>query len=433
MNKLYFYISLLFVTQVSFGQQVLSSQQAVAVALKNNFDIVLAKNVNEALDVNTTWGNAGFLPDLTANFTNTNNVQNQEQTQSNGEVRKLNNAKNNNASYGVTLGWTIFDGLGMFTRYEQLNTLKEQGETQLQTTVLTTVSDVLEVYYNIVQQEHILTALDSTLLISNERLRLAENRYKIGKASKLEVLNVQVDLNADRSLYLKQKETIQNLKTQLNQLMNVDLTTPFEVIKETTLDESLELGALLDASEKQNPNLQLLKVNKRLADLELKNTKATRYPTVRLTSGYNFSRSESSLGFVTSSNANGFNYGVTASLNLFDGFEQRRKERVAKLQIENSTLQFEKQKVFLQSQLIASYQTYKTNLDLAAIEDLNEKIAKENMDITLAKHKIGTINTVEFRTAQENYINAVARNNSAKFQSKLAEIQLKELSGTLSM
>lgn len=420
-------------TQVSFGQQVLSSQQAVAVALKNNFDIVLAKNVNEALDVNTTWGNAGFLPDLTANFTNTNNVQNQEQTQSNGEVRKLNNAKNNNTSYGVTLGWTIFDGLGMFTRYEQLNTLKEQGETQLQTTVLTTVSDVLEVYYNIVQQEHILTALDSTLLISNERLRLAENRYKIGKASKLEVLNVQVDLNADRSLYLKQKETIQNLKTQLNQLMNVDLTTPFEVIKETTLDESLELGALLDASEKQNPNLQLLKVNKRLADLELKNTKATRYPTVRLTSGYNFSRSESSLGFVTSSNANGFNYGVTASLNLFDGFEQRRKERVAKLQIENSTLQFEKQKVFLQSQLIASYQTYKTNLDLAAIEDLNEKIAKENMDITLAKHKIGTINTVEFRTAQENYINAVARNNSAKFQSKLAEIQLKELSGTLSM
>lgn len=420
-------------TQVSFGQQVLSSQQAVAVALKNNYDIVLAKNVNEALDVNTTWGNAGFLPDLTANFTNTNNVQNQEQTQSNGEVRKLNNAKNNNTSYGVTLGWTIFDGLGMFTRYEQLNTLKEQGETQLQTTVLTTVSDVLEVYYNIVQQEHILTALDSTLLISNERLRLAENRYKIGKASKLEVLNVQVDLNADRSLYLKQKETIQNLKTQLNQLMNVDLTTPFEVIKETTLDESLELGALLDASEKQNPNLQLLKVNKRLADLELKNTKATRYPTVRLTSGYNFSRSESSLGFVTSSNANGFNYGVTASLNLFDGFEQRRKERVAKLQIENSTLQFEKQKVFLQSQLIASYQTYKTNLDLAAIEDLNEKIAKENMDITLAKHKIGTINTVEFRTAQENYINAVARNNSAKFQSKLAEIQLKELSGTLSM
>lgn len=420
-------------TQVSFGQQVLSSQQAVAVALKNNFDIVLAKNVNEALDVNTTWGNAGFLPDLTANFTNTNNVQNQEQTQSNGEVRKLNNAKNNNTSYGVTLGWTIFDGLGMFTRYEQLNTLKEQGETQLQTTVLTTVSDVLEVYYNIVQQEHILTALDSTLLISNERLRLAENRYKIGKASKLEVLNVQVDLNADRSLYLKQKETIQNLKTQLNQLMNVDLTTPFEVIKETTLDESLELGALLDASEKQNPNLQLLKVNKRLADLELKNTKATRYPMVRLTSGYNFSRSESSLGFVTSSNANGFNYGVTASLNLFDGFEQRRKERVAKLQIENSTLQFEKQKVFLQSQLIASYQTYKTNLDLAAIEDLNEKIAKENMDITLAKHKIGTINTVEFRTAQENYINAVARNNSAKFQSKLAEIQLKELSGTLSM
>jgi outer membrane protein TolC len=66
------------------------------------------------------------------------------------------------------------------------------------------------------------------------------------------------------------------------------------------------------------------------------------------------------------------------------------------------------------------------------LEEKNEAIARQNMDITMAKFKIGTITPIEFRTAQLNYINAKARNTNMQYQAKLSEINLKELAGNLS-
>ncbi len=101
--------------------------------------------------------------------------------------------------------------------------------------------------------------------------------------------------------------------------------------------------------------------------------------------------------------------------------------------LENANISLEQQKSQLESQLLASYTTYLTNIQLSELEDKNEKIAKQNLDITLEKFKIGTITTVEFRTAQLNYVTAQFRNNSAQFQAKLSEIALKELAGTLNL
>jgi outer membrane protein TolC len=117
---------------------------------------------------------------------------------------------------------------------------------------------------------------------------------------------------------------------------------------------------------------------------------------------------------------------------LFDGFNQNRAEKVAKLEIENTQVAIEQQNKTLESQLNSAFQTYLTNLELVQLEEKNEAIAKQNLDITLEKFRIGTITTLEFRTAQLNYINAKVRNTNTQYQAKLSEIALKELAGNLS-
>jgi outer membrane protein TolC len=64
-------------------------------------------------------------------------------------------------------------------------------------------------YYDLVQQQQ-LAALDTTIVISNQRL--TQNRFTIGKASKLEVLNAQVDLNTDQVALLRQKNCMLTVK-----------------------------------------------------------------------------------------------------------------------------------------------------------------------------------------------------------------------------
>lgn len=431
MNNFLFQIVLLLVVPKLMAQEVLTVDQAVQIALKNNYDIKIATNELKVDKENNSVGNAGMLPEINATLTKNNSIQNSKQTQTNGDVRQLDNAKNNRLEYGVNLGWTIFDGMRMFARYDQLKELEKQGDLQLKLMVLTKVSDVMTTYYDLVQQQQLIKAIDTAIVISKQRLKTAENRFTIGKASKLEVLNAQVDLNTDSSTLLKQKELHETTKIRLNEILARDLSTSFEVVEDVVVDDKLQLAELNDLTEKQNLQLQLALIDKRVSELALKQTKANRYPTVRLNTGYTFVETESSLGFTSATSSRGLNYGVTATMPIFNGFSQNRNERIAKLQLENSALAVEQQKQTVNAQMASAYQTYLTNVELAKLEESNEAIAKKNMEITLDKFKIGTVSTIEFRNAQENYINAIARNSGAKFQAKISEIVLQQIAGNI--
>src|SRR5690606_5298586 len=221
--------------------------------------------------------------------------------------------------------------------------------------------------------------------------------------------------------------------TRLNEIIGRDVKTDFRVVEMMLVDESLELTALEEQAKTQNPQVQAQLINKRIAELQLKQIKGDRFPTISAQAGYIFSEAESSLGFTTNNKSRGFNYGFSARVNIFDGFNQNRNEKIAKIQIENSELLVEQQMQTLLSRLSVAYQTYATNLVLMELEVNNEAIAKENLDITMAKYRIGTIPTIEFRTAQLNYINAVVRSSNAVYEAKLSEIILKELAGSLSL
>jgi outer membrane protein len=413
------------------AQEVLSLEDAVKIALENNYEIKIAKNDLKIDQTNVTAGNAGMLPKATASITQNNNLQNLSQTRTDGTLNSLENAKSNSLNYGVGLDWTIFDGFKMFAKKDQLQELQKLGETQLKLTIITKISDVQAAYYDLVQQQQQLAALDTTIVISNQRVNLAKNRFTIGKASKLEVLNAQVDINTDKVTLLRQQELYKNSKTVLNQILARDTQIDFMVVPNFTMESKLDFGELKALAEKQNPQIEALIISKKVAELELKQVKSGRYPTVKVNTGYSFAENESSLGFTTQSKARGLNYGFSASLNLFDGFAQKRNEKIASIQIENSAIQIEQQNLALNSQLATSYQTYITNLQLIDLEETNEAIAKQNLEITLDKFHIGTITTLEFRTAQLNYVNAKVRYSNAQFQAKLSEIALKELAGAI--
>ena len=432
-TKLFFKSLLLFFFCFAIGnaQELLTLENAVKIALENNFEIKIADNNLKIDKTNVAIGNAGMLPSLSAVATDNNSILNTSQTRSDGTTVNLKNAKNNNLNYGVALDWTIFDGLKMFAKYDQLKELQNMSDAQLKMTIINKVSSVNSVYYDLIQEQQKLFDLDSTIIISQKRLEFTKNRYTIGKNSKLDVLNAQVDLNTDLGNLLKEKQTYANAKTLLNQLLARDLNTDFKVTEGINVDRKLKLVDLIALAEKQNPELEMQIINKKVTELELKQIKGERYPTIKLNSGYNFNDTKSSLGFTTQSSAHGLSYGFSASLNLFDGDAQNRNEKIAQMQVDNSKLVIDQQLNQLRSNLTVAFQVYLTNLELIDLEANNTAISKQNLEITAEKFKIGTITSVEFRAAQLNFINSRIRLSSAQFQAKLSEITLRELAGNL--
>lgn len=429
---IFFIVGCLAGTQ-ALAQEKLSLQDAITIALKNNYDIKLINNDAIIAKNNANIGNAGMLPTASGTFSTGGSRQNTVQTQSTGTQRVTDGAKSTNMSYGVGLDWTIFDGFKMFASYDRLKALEQQGQVNAKAQILTTISDVITAYFNIVKQQQLVVASDSAMDISNLRLRIANNKLEIGRGSKLDVLSAKVDYNTDTSTYLQQKNQLATFMVTLNQLMARDVNTQFAVDSDIAIDNSLNYTTLAGQMQELNPYLQSALLSKKIAELNLKQVKGDRYPQVSLNSGYEFSRSTTPTGFNTKFRANGLTYGVTASVNIFNGFLQRQNERNAKVEISSANLTADKVKQDITAQLSAAYQNYSTFLELVKLERRNVDIANQNLDITLEKYRLGSIAPLELREAQRNAIDANSRYIEVQYQAKLAEITLKEISGTLNI
>ncbi|MFM6976792.1 MAG: TolC family protein [Sphingobacteriaceae bacterium] len=414
------------------AQEKLSLKEAIDLALKNNYDILLRSNQIQIAKNNVSLANAGILPAINGNLSNNHTIQNSKQTLANGTQQQQDNAKNMNTNYGISLNWKIFDGFAMFANYSRLQKLQQAGELTFRMTVENTIADIITTYFDLARQNQQIRSLQTALEISQIRLKNSESRFKIGKASKLEVLAAKVDLNTDTTNLLRQLDNYKNTQTLFNELLSRDIQTKFTLADSISIQSDLTFSQLQNNAESKNPELLQASINQQIARLNQKQIRASRLPGVNITTGYNFTNSSSALGFAREASGRGVNYGLTASIPLFNGFLQTRNEKNAALAVDNSLLQYKQTQQRVNAQLSISYQTYKTNLELVRLEKQNQEIAKQNLEISLEKFRLGSLSAVEFREAQLNYLNAYARYSDALFQAKQAEISLKQIAGILS-
>ncbi|MCR8558641.1 TolC family protein [Mucilaginibacter sp. BJC16-A38] len=412
---------------------VLTLKDAVEIALKNNYHILLTKNNNSIAQNNVTIGNAGFLPQVTGNFTTTRSIQNTRQTKSDGTETDLHGAHNATTSYGPNLNWTIFNGFGMFANYDELKQLNQLSDVRSRDTIQNTLASVIDTYYNLINQNEQLKALQGAIVISRTQLRYAKDKLQVGRASGLDVLNAQVNLNTDTANYLNQLQQFKSAKIQMNQLLVRNLQTDFSVGDTIVVDDRLVLGDILTKAESQNPAILSAQINKRISEINLKQVRASRYPQVSVNSGYVITNSQTPAGFTTSQNNKGFNYGLTASINIFNGFNQNRMERNARIGIDNAAINYKQTTLDVQAQVSNLYVSYLSGLDLIKLGQSNVEVAKKNLEISLEKYKLGNITPLEIREAQRNYLDAQSKFFAAQYQSKSAEIMLKEITASINI
>lgn len=254
--KLLLLIYVLAVT-VSFPQQLLTVDDAVGIALKNNFSITIAGRQKEISDNNAAPGNAGFLPTLSASGTYTKSVNNTRQELYTGAVIDRNNAESNNFTGSVNLNWTVFDGLGMFATYDALKQLRQIGEINYRSAVENNIAGILTTYYDIVRKGVVLEVISRSIKISEERVKIAENKREVGAASKFDMLQAQTDLNEDRSLYLNAELAYEQSKAALNKLLGRNPSEDFSVIDTIIVNKALLYDDIRLAAINNNADLQL--------------------------------------------------------------------------------------------------------------------------------------------------------------------------------
>lgn len=413
------------------AQQILSLDDALKMALENNYAIQVAKNDAASTKNNNRLGAAGMLPNIVGTAVQDNQVQDTKQKFLSGSENNKDGAKTSQLNASVELGWTIFDGMKMFATRSRLKELQDIGELRMRSQIESTLSRVIKAYMDVVLAKQQLSLLSETVLRSQKRFEFADEKFKAGKAAKTELLQAQVDLNTDKSIQIRQETNFKNSKAILNQLLAREVNTEFDVNEIVLLKSEIKLEDIQQKAISQNAGLQIAKRNQNVNLLTIKEVQAERMPSIQLKSGYNFSRSQSEAGFLQSSQSLGFHYGAGLSINLFNGYDVNRRLMNNKLAYRSSEWMYKDSLSKVQSSILQTWNNYQASLQLLSFEKQNIQVAEENYAIAEEQYRVGVITSIELRNAQINLINTKTRSITIQYETKLIETDILRISGEI--
>lgn len=408
----------------------LTLEEAINLALKNNFGIQIAQNDVTIARNNVTKGNAGFLPNVNLTVTESPSLGFLNQKLANGtDVNRTNISNNLNA--GIQMSWTLYDGKRMFFTLDRLKELQTIGELGIKVRAEQIVYDVMRAYYNIVRQQELYRGLQEQLDLYEERERLAQTRLDVGKGNQLDVLQAKADLNVQKTSLLRQKQLIDMAKLSLRQVITEGSSFEFDVRDSFGVIRNIDYNLLKNNALSRNLNIELLQRQGGVSSLIMKELEAQRKPRVSFNPSFTLGRQDNTAGlFLLNQNA-GLNAGVTLTYPIFDGNNLKRQVENSRIDIETNKIRQKELTYSLEANLNIAYTNYINAIEILRGEEENMKIAKQSIEIAMERYRLSRSTVLELKQIQQGYEAAVTRAVGAKFDAKNAEIEMMRLSGEL--
>ena len=172
---------------------------------------------------------------------------------------------------------------------------------------------------------------------------------------------------------------------------------------------------------------------------DIKVNKSGYLPTIGLSGSYGWNRNQNApSAFLTGdvfpgTNSNSGTYALGASLtwNLFDGGSTTVSVKNAKITYANQELLRKQVELEVNRDMHNALALYENLLKIYHIQEQNVFTNQNNFERSREQFQLGSITSIEFRQAQINLLNAQTNKNLAKYDAKLAELQLLQLTGQL--
>lgn len=449
-----FLCTVLFCTSL-FSQEVLTKSEAVKLTIENNLGILIAENEVEIAENNKSLLNSGFLPTLTgsagANYQrddSTFEFPGQFSRDADGNVQiddqgnpiprpdtDLYKAEAQRYNARLVADYILFDGFG---RWYDLKRLKEEynlSSLQARETLETTILQLFTVYFEAARISENISVLEQTYKNTQNRLQRANYSFEFGQVNKLEVLNAEVDLVNDSINMMNERQLLENTLRDLNIVLNADLERKFVVDTTITFINELQLEDFTSSAEENNVRMLQAKSNMTINDYSLKSAKSVFLPTLGLTGFYGWNLNQNAPGpFFPGVNVNNTrNFGLGASLtwNLFDGGRGITQVKNARILLESQDALQEQITQEVRRDIANAKGDYENRYKVFLLQQQNVITATDNYNRSSERYKLGQITSVELRQAQINLLNAKTSKNLAKYNAKLAELQVLQLTGQL--
>lgn len=425
MKRTLFYIILL-LPCIAGAQVPLTLTNAIDTALQNNFDIQIAKNTAEINKISNTFGVAGGLPSVNATAGDNNSVYNLKQKTSSGLDITKNDVKSSSLNASLSASIVLFNGFKIIATKRRLSLLQNQSELQLNQQIQNTIAAVMVTYYDILRQQSYLNIIQSSLDVSSKKFDIIKERTNVGMANEADLLQAQMDLNMAEQNLKGQQLIIDQEKTNLLQLMGVKEFFPVIVHDTILIDNNIRKDSIINYLQN---NQQYLSADQQVKITEqiVKELRSQRYPSIRVSTGYNFVYSSSSAGFNLFTQNYGPSVGATLQIPIFNGNIYKTQQEVASYNVRNAILQKESLLSSLIADALKTYQSYESTLQQLVSQQKSYDDAGRLVRIVITRFRLNQATILDVKAAQDSFEAAGYMFVNLQYAAKIAEIELKRL------
>ena len=415
------------------AQSFLSIDEVIQIALKNNYDIMVSRNDGLVDRANNTTGNAGMLPDINLNANGSLSTKNNFQRDAGTSNYTSSVVSSPTLAANVALNWTLFDGGKMFITKERLSEVAALGEIQYREQVMQTISDVISAYFNVVKQKKQLSAIEQTITYNQERVKIAETGFNSGSKVKTDLLQAKMDLNTNLQNAINQEAEILSARRELAVLLALENDSLIAVVDSFAFNYSTDKERLQNQLYSKNTSVLAFQKQLEISQLTLKEKYRSQLPKFDFNMGYYYTRNGAYFSNVNDkiTYAIGPQVGWSLSVPIFQSGDLRRQIAISKIGLESADYNLEKVKLQVNTALKNALTSYSNQQQLLAIERENYNMAKENLEISLQRMRLGEATSLEVRVAQNDFEQSATRLTNFQYNLKIAETKLKQLMGEL--
>lgn len=408
-------------------------------ALKNNIQIQKSIVNEQKGEVQLKQNKAQLLPSLSFSTSQSVGYRPFQETIAmvhDGQVTSTSKEVTYQGNYGLNASWTVWNG-----NVNRMNIKNQKLQNQIAAT--TTEQNALAL------QEQIANLFVS-ILYTTEAGKVAEKLAETAKAqwergmqmqengqlAKADVTALEAQYNSAKYDIVNSQTQVANYKRQLKALLELDMSTPFNVAGEEPGSDKVmapipSASHVYEQALNSRPEIKNALLSIEMAELQEKMAKAGYQPTISLNAGIgdsHYSASKDDVGGQMKTNLNG-SAGLTLSMPIYDQRRTKSSIEQAKLQKTTSQLDLMDEKNKLSSTIEEYWLNAVSNQQRYVAAQSTLESQQQNYEQLDEQFKEGLKNIVEVLQGRDNLLNAEQALLQSKYNTILYIQLLKFYSG----
>ncbi len=332
----------------------------------------------------------------------------------------------------LTLHQPLFTWGRLGTGVKLARLAAEATDASVETAKLDTALKAAEAFYGLLEALDAVEVADRQIAFRDEALKVVKARYRLGEATKLELLRAEADRGRIDPQRIRAKGNVELARSRLRRVMGRSPEALIRVARNLPpLEEPSPKELLLRAANRNRPELRQLDLTLDARSMQAKLTRKEGRPQISLNASYGrqvrlFDNFDDPL-------FDNWRASIDLTWSLFDG--GRRRARMAKIRSQEDQIQLsiEDLKRSIETEIVARLVDYQTAVSEWKASRTVLDADREAARVALEAYRKGVAIQADLLDAEQREAESHLSEARTRYESHLAKARLKRSVGLLPM